>query len=122
MKTINDDPYEFFQQGGWTFLGGAAAGSDAVSSFSVFIHIRINNASVYRAATMVRRQNQSSKHSQRIWLALRAKMKKVNSMALMLATIQAVNLRLMMIQKVLELSYLASCIEMLIICFRRRLG
>lgn len=24
MKTINDDPYEFFQQGGWTFLGGTA--------------------------------------------------------------------------------------------------
>ena len=25
MKTINDDPYEFFQQGGWSFLGGTAA-------------------------------------------------------------------------------------------------
>ena len=24
MKTINDDPYEFFQQGGWSFLGGTA--------------------------------------------------------------------------------------------------
>ncbi|THH01723.1 hypothetical protein EW026_g1029 [Hermanssonia centrifuga] len=24
MKTINDDPYEFFQGGGWTFLGGTA--------------------------------------------------------------------------------------------------
>ena len=24
MKTINDDPYEFFQHGGWTFLGGTA--------------------------------------------------------------------------------------------------
>ncbi|KAH9842336.1 FACT complex subunit SPT16 [Rhodofomes roseus] len=23
MKTINEDPYEFFQQGGWSFLGGA---------------------------------------------------------------------------------------------------
>ncbi|KAI5983780.1 FACT complex subunit SPT16 [Pisolithus albus] len=28
MKTINDDPYEFFQQGGWSFLGGAGAESD----------------------------------------------------------------------------------------------
>ena len=26
MKTINEDPYEFFQQGGWSFLGGAAGG------------------------------------------------------------------------------------------------
>ncbi|EKM55643.1 uncharacterized protein PHACADRAFT_173804 [Phanerochaete carnosa HHB-10118-sp] len=25
MKTINDDPYEFFQQNGWSFLGGPAA-------------------------------------------------------------------------------------------------
>ena len=24
MKTINEDPYDFFQQGGWSFLGGAA--------------------------------------------------------------------------------------------------
>ncbi|KAF7796890.1 hypothetical protein EIP86_008075 [Pleurotus ostreatoroseus] len=24
MKTINDDPYDFFQQGGWSFLGGTA--------------------------------------------------------------------------------------------------
>ena len=24
MKTINDNPYDFFQQGGWSFLGGTA--------------------------------------------------------------------------------------------------
>ncbi|KAL1947960.1 hypothetical protein VTO73DRAFT_13684 [Trametes versicolor] len=29
MKTINEDPYEFFQQGGWSFLGGAAAGEES---------------------------------------------------------------------------------------------
>ncbi|KIJ30342.1 hypothetical protein M422DRAFT_268209, partial [Sphaerobolus stellatus SS14] len=29
MKTINDDPYEFFTQGGWSFLGGGGDGSDA---------------------------------------------------------------------------------------------
>ena len=28
MKTINEDPYEFFQQGGWSFLGGSAGGED----------------------------------------------------------------------------------------------
>lgn len=22
MKTVNDDPYEFFKEGGWTFLQG----------------------------------------------------------------------------------------------------
>ncbi|EPQ58254.1 SPT16-domain-containing protein [Gloeophyllum trabeum ATCC 11539] len=26
MKTINEDPYDFFQQGGWSFLGGATGG------------------------------------------------------------------------------------------------
>ena len=25
MKTINESPYDFFQQGGWSFLGGAGA-------------------------------------------------------------------------------------------------
>ncbi|KAH8117216.1 FACT complex subunit SPT16 [Phellopilus nigrolimitatus] len=28
MKTINESPYDFFQQGGWSFLGGAGAGED----------------------------------------------------------------------------------------------
>lgn len=25
MKTINESPYDFFQQGGWSFLGGGGA-------------------------------------------------------------------------------------------------
>ncbi|KAH9930997.1 FACT complex subunit SPT16 [Fomitopsis serialis] len=29
MKTINEDPYEFFQHGGWTFLGGSAGGEES---------------------------------------------------------------------------------------------
>jgi len=41
MKTINENPYEFFKEGGWGFLGGTgaeeggsdAAGSDSESSF-----------------------------------------------------------------------------------------
>ena len=33
MKHINESPYEFFQQGGWSFLGGA--GGAAVSFFRV---------------------------------------------------------------------------------------
>jgi len=28
MKTINENPYDFFQQGGWSFLGGATGGHD----------------------------------------------------------------------------------------------
>jgi len=29
MKTINESPYEFFQQGGWSFLGGATGGDES---------------------------------------------------------------------------------------------
>ena len=32
MKTINDDPYEFFANGGWDFLTGAGDDSDDQSS------------------------------------------------------------------------------------------
>lgn len=28
MKTINESPYDFFHQGGWTFLSGTAGGDD----------------------------------------------------------------------------------------------
>lgn len=28
MKTINESAYDFFQQGGWSFLGGANGGDD----------------------------------------------------------------------------------------------
>ncbi|PIL23839.1 hypothetical protein GSI_13590 [Ganoderma sinense ZZ0214-1] len=31
MKTINDDHYAFFQQGGWSFLGGAGGGEESES-------------------------------------------------------------------------------------------
>jgi nucleosome binding factor SPN SPT16 subunit len=30
MKTINENPLEFFREGGWSFLGGTGAGSDKV--------------------------------------------------------------------------------------------
>ncbi|EIN07653.1 FACT complex subunit SPT16 [Punctularia strigosozonata HHB-11173 SS5] len=32
MKTINDSPYDFFQHGGWSFLGGSAGGEDSAGS------------------------------------------------------------------------------------------
>lgn len=32
MKTINDDPYEFFANGGWDFLTGGGEDSDDQSS------------------------------------------------------------------------------------------
>lgn len=29
MKTINESPYDFFQQGGWSFLGGTGGEEDS---------------------------------------------------------------------------------------------
>jgi nucleosome binding factor SPN SPT16 subunit len=34
MKTINESPYEFFQQGGWSFLGGPTGANDVSKSHS----------------------------------------------------------------------------------------
>lgn len=42
MKTINDNPLEFFRDGGWTFLGGTGAeGSDKVcNAYYLFESLR----------------------------------------------------------------------------------
>lgn len=32
MKTVNEDPYDFYKEGGWTFLTGGEDGSDSESS------------------------------------------------------------------------------------------
>lgn len=42
MKTINEDPYEFFQQGGWTFLGGSAGGEEV----SYYVELWSSNSSL----------------------------------------------------------------------------
>ena len=39
MKTVNESPYDFFQHGGWSFLGtgdesGGSGGSDTESEFA----------------------------------------------------------------------------------------
>ena len=42
MKTINDNPLEFFRDGGWTFLGGTGAeGSDKVCGDPLPIRISV---------------------------------------------------------------------------------
>lgn len=69
MKTINDDPYEFFQQGGWTFLGGTAV--DEVR-LSLLRALRFSS-NHFRATRMTTpHQSQSSRPSQRPSLVQRA--------------------------------------------------
>lgn len=34
MKTINESPYDFFQQGGWSFLGGTGGEEDSEADVS----------------------------------------------------------------------------------------
>lgn len=61
MKHINENPYEFFQGGGWTFLGGVGGAdseeseqSDSTSEFEAesddFAESSSNNESDYSAA------------------------------------------------------------------------
>jgi hypothetical protein len=42
MKTINESPYDFFQQGGWSFLGGAG-GADVRFMLPVGGQLDINH-------------------------------------------------------------------------------
>lgn len=43
MKTVNDDTYDFFKEGGWAFLAekDAAEDSDESSDGSVFRYVRL---------------------------------------------------------------------------------
>ncbi len=45
MKNVNENPYEFFKEGGWSFLGGtgAASGSDAEDSSSSVSEFEADN-------------------------------------------------------------------------------
>lgn len=57
MKNINENPYEFFKEGGWGFLGGTAVGaagsdaSDASSEESEFAMEEDDDASSSSAAS-----------------------------------------------------------------------
>lgn len=57
MKNINENPYEFFKEGGWGFLGGTAVGeagsdaSDASSEESEFEMEEDDDASSESAAS-----------------------------------------------------------------------
>ncbi|KZT03503.1 FACT complex subunit SPT16 [Laetiporus sulphureus 93-53] len=53
MKTINEDPYEFFQQGGWSFLGGSAGGEESEEEES-------NSESEFEAESEVSESSESS--------------------------------------------------------------
>ncbi|TCD65412.1 FACT complex subunit spt16 [Steccherinum ochraceum] len=53
MKTINEDPYDFFKQGGWTFLGGSAGGeeSDQESESDSESEFEVESAAEYSSAS-----------------------------------------------------------------------
>lgn len=57
MKTVQEDPKEFFAEGGWDFLGGSG---DAVSGESP---LRIYNSLLFRSRTTLKRNPRKSRHS-----------------------------------------------------------
>ncbi|KAG8696067.1 FACT complex subunit spt16 [Ceratobasidium sp. 394] len=62
MKTINDNPLEFFRDGGWSFLGGTGAeGSDKVRILSPPASIDSSNSDPHSIAQTNRRASPNSK-------------------------------------------------------------
>jgi hypothetical protein len=59
MKMINDNPYDFFQQGGWSFLAGSGGGADVsniiLGSATVFVKYLPFRATT--RTTLTQRQN-----------------------------------------------------------------
>jgi hypothetical protein len=75
MKTINESPYEFFQQGGWSFLGGAAGGEDVSLSTEILPMLMLTPLN--RASLRVLTPNPSSKPTRKTLWKWRAAMKPV---------------------------------------------
>ncbi|ELU40200.1 FACT complex subunit SPT16 [Rhizoctonia solani AG-1 IA] len=60
MKTINENPLEFFREGGWSFLGGTGGGSDKVFHQTIKVLFHANKL-LCRAVPMTLIRNQSSR-------------------------------------------------------------
>ncbi len=90
MKTINEDPYEFFQQGGWSFLGGAAGGEEA-SHVSLSYGANLTDFAG-RVTVMMRRIQSPSSRRNRTSLNLpRPVLRRATTTALMPVTTRAVD-------------------------------
>lgn len=83
MKTINDNPLEFFRDGGWTFLGGTGAeGSDKVCDPGIHSNCRRNTEVFYddySIAPMNQTPNPNSRRKAKNQLRARVIPMKVNS-------------------------------------------
>ena len=85
MKTINESPYDFFQQGGWSFLGGTGVGEDGVGVVDDVLKSKFDFS--HRAATMGRKPSLNLVQTPRSLLSLLIKVKAVYSGILAPATI-----------------------------------
>lgn len=72
MKTINDDPYAFFQQGGWSFLGGNGGGEEVRSGIPISVSLKIANTQIRASQSRNPILSPSSKRSRTPWRARRA--------------------------------------------------
>lgn len=88
MKTIVEDPYAFFQQGGWAFLGGSSGNEVRIMFLNVCC---MANLATTNRVTQMKTQDRSRNSKPRMRLrALRVAMTRATTMmALMLAKMRA---------------------------------
>jgi hypothetical protein len=80
MKTINDNPLEFFRDGGWTFLGGTGAeGSDKVCVTILLSLYQRLNPYLHRAVRTIQTPSPNLKLRARKWWRAQATLTKANS-------------------------------------------
>lgn len=92
MKTINEDAYAFFQQGGWSFLGGAG-GDEVCPNFVSHRYRRRSNPAFRAKQRRNRKQNRNSRLNPMYMRAQEpATMTAVTPTAQMQATMKAVDL------------------------------
>jgi hypothetical protein len=107
MKTINESPYEFFQQGGWSFLGGAAGGEDV--GFSTDILPRLMLTPLNRASLRGLTPNPSSKPTRKTLWRWRAAMKPVNMVVPAVAPMKvARSMKVLVMKASLSISFVCS--------------
>ena len=95
MKTINDDPYAFFQQGGWNFLGGAGGGEEVRSGIRISVSLEVANMQIRASQSKIPIPSPSLQRSRMSWRARRAaKPVVITSTAQMLAMTRAAALTL----------------------------
>lgn len=120
MKHVNDNPFEFFQQGGWSFLGGAGGAEVSVTHlpFTATPHVDGFRANIPQHPV----QSLILKPSLMKLFRVLVQMKKVTILMLVEVTKVDLTLEVVMIAKKVSLMEIIQIRYLTRYDFRRRLG